>query len=262
MCIENIQASKGIGGTGGVAYIRRSGKASLRRRAFETHLSEVGSESHKVGKERLRMSDPSPRVRGVKVYHLRIVRKPNVARGLQDESLDSLPLSVLTVSIISVGTELAALSSANRNSGSIPQPGRGQVPGLVTRTGHEAVKPKPDLSAGQGLGLRSQAATSWQNWDMRWTNRQCLDVESQGRERKTSRPHLPQPHTDCRLLLCLQLFPPSCLLHSRHTCHLARHTPASNSLTLLFRPSGIPPPIPSGFIPSSTSSLEQMSLSQ
>lgn len=34
-------------------------------------------------------------------------------------------------------------------------------------------------------------------------------------------------------------FPPSCLPHSRHTCHLAQHTPASNSLKCSFHPSGI-----------------------
>lgn len=55
------------------------------------------------------MRDPSPRVPEVKVCHLRIMRKPNIARWLKDESLHSLLLSVLTVPIVPVGTELAAL---------------------------------------------------------------------------------------------------------------------------------------------------------
>lgn len=55
------------------------------------------------------MRDPSPRVPEVKVCHLRIMRKPSVAQGLQDESLHSLLLSVLMVPIVPVGTELAAL---------------------------------------------------------------------------------------------------------------------------------------------------------
>lgn len=80
------------------------------------------------------------------------------------------------------------------------------------------------------------------------------------KEGKCSCPLHPQPHTGCRLLLGLCFFPPSCLSHSRHTCHLAQNTPASNSLNCsIFLES--PSLIPSGLIPSLTSSFAQVSSS-
>lgn len=81
---------------------------------------------------------------------LRTSRKTSGAGRLKDEFRDSLLLSLfLMVPIVPTGTDVVVLPCPDWNSGlySLEAVGNQHVTRPVTKTGHEARAPIPDLSA-------------------------------------------------------------------------------------------------------------------